>query len=442
MSKPVKQTEAGWALLTILLFSALLVIAVSSWLPRAAVETRRDKEEMLIHRGKQYERAIQLYFRKNRRYPAKIEDLENSNGVRFLRKRFIDPMTGSEEWRLVNVGPNGVLTNSKVNPPGSAGASMMGFPMGGVPQQQTSAGTVQLSPMGQPIGQPMGQMGPQIGGIGAPTAPTGLQGSAPAQPMQPQLPPGLQGLSAQQLAQMGIVLPQQPQVPGQVPGQPVPGQPMAQPGMPQPGQPGYISGVVMGSTGATMGAYGVLPGSVGVTVPGYVPIPGAPAPGIPAGAQGAIPGAAPGAVLGAPGGMSPAISAGGLTPGVGTAGPGGQVFGGGIAGVASTRDGSGFKVWNGRENYSEWEFIYDFRKDPLMLGAMAAGAMQQQQQGTPNVPGQPPVTPGPFGNPSGSGTPGQGGFGTQPIRPPFGQPGGVGLTQPGVGGLPPPPPRR
>ena len=42
--------------------------------------------------------------------------------------------------------------------------------------------------------------------------------------------------------------------------------------------------------------------------------------------------------------------------------PGGQTIGGGIAGVASTAEGEGVKVYNDRTLYQEWEFIYDPQK--------------------------------------------------------------------------------
>ena len=40
-----------------------------------------------------YMRAIQHYYKKFGRYPNKVEDLENTNNMRFLRKRYTDPMT-------------------------------------------------------------------------------------------------------------------------------------------------------------------------------------------------------------------------------------------------------------------------------------------------------------------------------------------------------------
>ncbi len=183
---PRRTREQGWALLTILFFSALLVISLGSVLPRAAMEARREREGDLIHRGKQYERAIQLYFRKFRRYPAKLEDLENTNNIRFLRKRFTDPITGGEEWRLLNIGPNGVLTNSALQPPGNPGA---------VPGTGVAVGVLGSAPASQgPTGfgqQPTG-FGQQPAGFGQPVSfgqqPSGF-GQQPGPGGQP--PPGL-----------------------------------------------------------------------------------------------------------------------------------------------------------------------------------------------------------------------------------------------------------
>jgi hypothetical protein len=67
--------------------------------------------------------------------------------------------------------------------------------------------------------------------------------------------------------------------------------------------------------------------------------------------------------------------------------PQGQVIGGGIAGVASKRDQEGIKVYNGRTDYKEWEFVYDISKDKSRAGAGVPGAVQ----------GQAPTTPAPAG---------------------------------------------
>ena len=62
-------------------------------MPREAFESERDKEQMLIDRGEQYKRAIYLYYvGNNRQWPAKIEDLENTNNHRYLRHRYVEPL--------------------------------------------------------------------------------------------------------------------------------------------------------------------------------------------------------------------------------------------------------------------------------------------------------------------------------------------------------------
>ena len=61
---------------------------------------RRDREVEAIHRGNEYVRAIQLYYKKFGRYPGNMDQLEKSNNIRFLRQRYVDPMTGKELWKI------------------------------------------------------------------------------------------------------------------------------------------------------------------------------------------------------------------------------------------------------------------------------------------------------------------------------------------------------
>jgi len=57
-----------------------------------------------VHRGNQYVRAVQLYYRKTGHYPGSVDQLEKTNNIRFLRQRYVDPMTGKPDWRLIHVG--------------------------------------------------------------------------------------------------------------------------------------------------------------------------------------------------------------------------------------------------------------------------------------------------------------------------------------------------
>jgi type II secretory pathway pseudopilin PulG len=92
-----RSQERGYVLLTLIFFVAVLAISLATILPSIKQEIIRDREEEMIHRGAQYTRAIRLYFKKNGRYPAKIEDLESTNNLRFLRKRYKDPTVKGED---------------------------------------------------------------------------------------------------------------------------------------------------------------------------------------------------------------------------------------------------------------------------------------------------------------------------------------------------------
>jgi hypothetical protein len=90
-------------MMTLLLIFALMAIFAAAIVPEITFEMKRDREEEMIHRGVQYSRAIRAYYKKFGRYPAKIEDLENTNQLRFLRKRYKDPLN-NKDFRLLHFG--------------------------------------------------------------------------------------------------------------------------------------------------------------------------------------------------------------------------------------------------------------------------------------------------------------------------------------------------
>ena len=56
--------------------------------PSVTFEAQRDKEQLLIDRGEQYSRAINLYVRKFNKYPADFDALDNTQNIRFLRHHY------------------------------------------------------------------------------------------------------------------------------------------------------------------------------------------------------------------------------------------------------------------------------------------------------------------------------------------------------------------
>lgn len=96
------QDERGYALLVLMLMVSLLAIVVAAIAPSIAFQIRRDRETELIHRAMQYRSAVRRFAKQTGRYPMTLEDLESTNGVRYLRKRYKDPMTG-REFRLLHM---------------------------------------------------------------------------------------------------------------------------------------------------------------------------------------------------------------------------------------------------------------------------------------------------------------------------------------------------
>src|SRR5262245_4599528 len=103
-SRARTRSQRGYILLAVLLLITLMLIGLSVEFPRISQQIKRDKEDELVHRGKEYANAIKRYYHKAGTYPVSLEQLENTNHIRFLRKRYKDPMTTEGEWRLIHAG--------------------------------------------------------------------------------------------------------------------------------------------------------------------------------------------------------------------------------------------------------------------------------------------------------------------------------------------------
>jgi hypothetical protein len=423
--------QGGFAMLLVFVMAAAVAIMLYRELPRVAFEAQRNKEQLLIERGEQYSRAIQLYVRKWKKYPATIDDLESTNQVRFLRKRYIDPMSGKSEWRLIKVGPGGVFLDSLVHKPPSlqkeeakavntftyeapttgsmvipgqttpgfqparpserAGRGIPGMPQPGPvdpanSQLQQQPGVYNPNQPGaylytpqQPGGSnpnQLGQYNPQTGKYDL-NQPGQYNPNQPGQYIPNQLPPGIPGLPAG-INQQGYPVPT-----GVNPSQPFPQQPRY-PGQPVNSQTGGVSPY----------PYSTQPGAQGAPPPFGQP------------GTTALPGAQPGQnqaltlinqILTTP--RSGGVAAGAQPMG-------GLQIGGGIAGVASTVERTGIKIYNEKEKYNEWEFLYDLTKDKTGMGAAMGAGIQQQQGLQPGQQAQPTPVQSPFGQPVLGGQPG------------------------------------
>src|SRR5580698_10026049 len=143
MKRPRQKTgESGFALLLVFVMAAAIAITLYIEVPRIAFESQRAREQMAIDRGLQYKRAIQLFYRKYQIYPQTLDDLETSRNIRFLRHRYLDPLTG-KDWRLLHVGPAGQLTDSLIQPPAPLPGSTTGSGPNAPAQGSTPFGSSQ-----------------------------------------------------------------------------------------------------------------------------------------------------------------------------------------------------------------------------------------------------------------------------------------------------------
>jgi hypothetical protein len=273
---------------------------------------------------------------------------------------------------------------------------------------QPGGGGQNLDPNSAPPANPQQQQPlPYQGGFVPPGQQPNLPGQTPNLPNQPNFP------------NQPPVFGQQPQ-----PGQPnqFPGQPNQFPGQQQPNQPptqnqnsgntggSYISvqpglgssapyvggGAVTGSTPNNPGQVnypGQQPQFPGQQFPGQM-YPGQPGPPVNSQTGGVSPyptqGVNPGMTPQGAGTAADMINRILTTPrpgGMPTGGAIGNVVGGGIAGVASTAEGEGVKVYNDRSLYKEWEFIFDPSKVRQIQNPNAAtgppGGTPASQIGTP-----------------------------------------------------------
>ena len=132
--------EDGYMLLAVVVLIALVLITLAIAAPMVATDLQRDKELESQRRANQYVRAIQLYYRKNHSYPPSIKALENTNNVRFLRQKYVDPLTGKSDWKLIHQGEQqtkihvyfGKTLEEAVAGMGAAAPTIAGGGLGGV----------------------------------------------------------------------------------------------------------------------------------------------------------------------------------------------------------------------------------------------------------------------------------------------------------------------
>ena len=128
-SRRLRRHEQGYVLIIMLLIVALMAITAAVALPAISFTIRRDREQEMVHRGVQYSRAIRVYYKKFGRYPTRLEDLDNTNNLRYLRKHYKDPING-QDFKLLHYGEPGITLAGGIAGGSIPGANAIGSPGG------------------------------------------------------------------------------------------------------------------------------------------------------------------------------------------------------------------------------------------------------------------------------------------------------------------------
>jgi type II secretory pathway pseudopilin PulG len=141
--------QSGYMLIVVIFLMVGLMIAALATGPSIAQQIKRDREVEMVHRGVEYARAVKRYYKKFGRYPPTLEALEDTNHIRFLRKRYKDPLTEDGKWQVVRFGQ--VQMNATARQGGTGGLLGGGTGLPNVPGV-TGLLTGQNSPAGQQLG--------------------------------------------------------------------------------------------------------------------------------------------------------------------------------------------------------------------------------------------------------------------------------------------------
>lgn len=137
-------------MVAVVIFIAILTILIAAVGPSIATIMRREREEELLFRGKQYARAIAFFQRRYGRYPTSLKEMY-MNRPRVIRKLWKDPMCACDNWKLLIQGQpdSSPFMNQNVDPsnrPPSTYSNLMRTPtpgaFGGAEGEEKNVGPI------------------------------------------------------------------------------------------------------------------------------------------------------------------------------------------------------------------------------------------------------------------------------------------------------------
>lgn len=110
-------SESGLTYLGVLIVSAMLTISLAAAGIVWYIAQQREREQELLFVGNQFRVAIGRYYLNQvgpqKEYPKRLEDLlrdpRHPGSVRYLRKLYVDPITGSTDWGILKTPDGSIL---------------------------------------------------------------------------------------------------------------------------------------------------------------------------------------------------------------------------------------------------------------------------------------------------------------------------------------------
>lgn len=119
----LKLRQAGSIYLAMLFAVAFLGVAIGAAATVWSTQRQREREHELLVIGGEFQQAIRSYYLESpgmvKTYPAKLEDLIKDERFlyvkRHLRQIYVDPMTGTRNWKLIIAPQGGIMGVSSLS---------------------------------------------------------------------------------------------------------------------------------------------------------------------------------------------------------------------------------------------------------------------------------------------------------------------------------------
>jgi hypothetical protein len=192
-----RSPESGYVYFMVLFLMVMMITASTTVMLDMRTQGRRQREEEVIWRGKEFVRAIKLYYHKTGRFPQNLDDLEKGvANIHFLRQEALtDPMNkdGDGKWRFIYTNQAGQIIGSVhyatmqqmaiLDMYGGKLPGLQGSEAGSDQDTSSTASTSSASPSGQSDQNQQGQGSTSSSSnTNCPQAPLGAPGLASSVP--------------------------------------------------------------------------------------------------------------------------------------------------------------------------------------------------------------------------------------------------------------------